>query len=153
MEKIISNINMNKFSLKSTINDFTKARIKQLKEMGIQPTKSQIKKIRESITQTIKSYRQEFKKSTNKDIIQLRLSEKSEEAKQKRKIKINEKAKALKGYTKSFEIGIKNNKDPLKQLQSTRKGIKFHIESILKSMKGLKFVENLKVTFKKKFKK
>ena len=149
MEKIISNINMNKFSLKSTINDFTKARIKQLKEMGIQPTKSQIKKIRESITLTIKSYRQEFKKSTNKDIIQLRLSEKSEEAKQKRKIKINEKAKALKGYTKSFEIGIKNNKDPLKQLQSTRKGIKFHIESILKSMKGLKFVENLKVTFKK----
>ena len=149
MEKIISNINMNKFSLKSTINDFTKARIKQLKEMGIQPTKSQIKKIRESITQTIKSYRQEFNKSTNKDIIQLRLSEKSEEAKQKRKIKINEKAKALKGYTKSFEIGIKNNKDPLKQLQSTRKGIKFHIESILKSMKGLKFVENLKVTFKK----
>ena len=149
MEKIISNINMNKFSLKSTINDFTKARIKQLKEMGIQPTKSQIKKIRESITQTIKSYRQEFKKSTNKDIIQLRLSEKSEEAKQKRKIKINEKAKALKGYTNSFEIGIKNNKDPLKQLQSTRKGIKFHIESILKSMKGLKFVENLKVTFKK----
>ena len=148
-EKIISNINMNKFSLKSTINDFTKARIKQLKEMGIQPTKSQIKKIRESITQTIKSYRQEFKKSTNKDIIQLRLSEKSEEAKQKRKIKINEKAKALKGYTKSFEIGIKNNKDPLKQLQSTRKGIKFHIENILKSMKGLKFVENLKVTFKK----
>ena len=149
MEKIISNINMNKFSLKSTINDFTKARIKHLKEMGIQPTKSQIKKIRESITQTIKSYRQEFKKSTNKDIIQLRLYEKSEEAKQKRKIKINEKAKALKGYTKSFEIGIKNNKDPLKQLQSTRKGIKFHIESILKSMKGLKFVENLKVTFKK----
>ena len=140
---------MNKFSLKSTINDFTKARIKQLKEMGIQPTKSQIKKIRESITQTIKSYRQEFKKSPNKDLIQMRLSEKSEEAKQKRKIKINEKAKALKGYTKSFEIGIKNNKDPLKQLQSTRKGIKFHIESILKSMKGLKFVENLKVTFKK----
>ena len=149
MEKIISNINMNKFSLKSTINDFTKARIKQLKEMGIQPTKSQIKKIRESITQTIKSYRQEFKKSPNKDIIQMKLSEKSEEVKQKRKIKINEKAKALKGYTKSFEIGIKNNKDPLKQLQSTRKGIKFHIESILKSMKGLKFVENLKVTFKK----
>ena len=148
-KKIISNINMNKFSLKSAINDFTKARIKQLKEMRIQPSKSQIKKIRESIAQNLKSARQEFKKSTNKDLIQLILSEKSEEAKQKRKIKINEKAKALKGYTKSFEIGIKNNKDPLKQLQSTRKGIKFHIESILKSMKGLKFVENLKVTFKK----
>ena len=148
-EKIISNINMNKFSLKSAINDFTKARIKQLKEMRIQPSKSQIKKIRESIAQNLKSARQEFKKSTNKDLIQLILSEKSEEAKQKRKIKINEKAKALKGYTKSFEIRIINNKDPLKQLQSTRKGIKFHIESILKSMKGLKFVETLKITLKK----
>ena len=140
---------MNKFSLKSAINDFTKARIKQLKEMNIKLSKSQIEKIRESITQNLKSYIKDFKKSPNKDIIQMKLSEKSEEAKQKRKIKINEKAKALKGYTKSFEIGIKNNKDPLKQLQSTRKGIKFHIESILKSMKGLKFVENLKVTFKK----
>ena len=148
-EKIISNINMNKFSLKSAINDFTKARIKELKEMRIQPSKSQIKKIRESIAQNLKSARQEFKKSTNKDLIQLILSEKSEEAKQKRKIKINEKAKALKGYTKSFEIRIINNKDPLKQLQSTRKGIKFHIESILKSMKGLKFVETLKITLKK----
>ena len=148
-EKIISNINMNKFSLKSAINDFTKARIKELKEMRIQLSKSQIKKIRESIAQNLKSARQEFKKSTNKDLIQLILSEKSEEAKQKRKIKINEKAKALKGYTKSFEIGIKNNKDPLKQLQNTRKGIKFHIESILKSMKGLKFVETLKITLKK----
>ena len=30
--------------------------------------------------------------------------------------KIDQVAKALKGYTKSFEIGIKNNKDPLAQL-------------------------------------
>ena len=57
--------------------------------------------------------------------------------------------KALKGYTKFFEIGIKYNKDPLEQLQSTRKAIEHHIESILTSMKGLKFVETLKVTFKK----
>ena len=51
--------------------------------------------------------------------------------------------------TKSFEIGIKNNKDPLEQLQNTRKAIEYHIVSILPSMKGLKFVETLKVTFKK----
>ena len=31
--------------------------------------------------------------------------------------------KALKGYTKSFEIGIKNNKDTLAQLQNTRKAL------------------------------
>ena len=58
-------------------------------------------------------------------------------------------AKALKGYTKSFEIGIKNNKDPLAQLQNTRKVTEYHIVKILTSMKGLKFVETLRVTFKK----
>ena len=63
--------------------------------------------------------------------------------------KIEQVAKALKGFTKSFEIGIKNNKDPLEQLQNTRKAIEYHIVSILPSMKGLKFVETLKVTFKK----
>ena len=63
--------------------------------------------------------------------------------------KIEQVDKALKGYTKSFEIGINNNKDPLAQLQSTRKAIEHHITSILKSMKGLKFVETLRVTFKK----
>jgi len=63
--------------------------------------------------------------------------------------KIEQVAKALKGYTKSFEIGIKNNKDPLAQLQNTRKAIEYHIVNILTSMKGLKFVETLKVTFEK----
>ena len=63
--------------------------------------------------------------------------------------KIEQVVKALKGYTKSFEIDIKNNKDPLAQLQNTRKAIKNHIISLIGSMKGLKFVETLKVTFKK----
>ena len=63
--------------------------------------------------------------------------------------KIEQVANALKGYTKSFEIGIKDKKDPLKQLQSTRKSIEYHIESLLASMKGIKFVETLSVTFTK----
>ena len=54
--------------------------------------------------------------------------------------KIEQVAKALKGYTKSFEIGIKNNKDPLEQLKNTRNAIEHHIISILTSKKGLKFV-------------
>ncbi|XP_068704482.1 uncharacterized protein [Montipora foliosa] len=62
---------------------------------------------------------------------------------------IEQTAKALKGYTKSFEINIKNNKDPLMQLQNTRKAVANHIENILISMKGLKFVETLKVTLTK----
>ena len=63
--------------------------------------------------------------------------------------KIEQVTKALKGYTKSFEISIINNKDPLTQLQNTRKAVEYHIMKILTSMKGLKFVETLEVTFKK----
>ena len=51
--------------------------------------------------------------------------------------KIDPVAKALKGFTKSFEIGITNDKDPLAQLQNTRKAIEHHIRNILESMKGL----------------
>ena len=67
----------------------------------------------------------------------------------KPRTKIEQVANALKGYTKSFEIGIKNNKDPLAQLQNTRKAVEYHIVSILTSMKGLKFVETIKITLKK----
>ena len=57
--------------------------------------------------------------------------------------------KALKGYTKSFEISIKNNKDPLIQMQNTRKAIEQRLMTLLNEMKGLKYVETLKVTFNK----
>ena len=62
---------------------------------------------------------------------------------------IQETNKALKGFTKSYEINTKNNKDPLMQLQNTRKAVAIHIEKMLKSMTGLKFVETLRVTFEK----
>ena len=57
--------------------------------------------------------------------------------------------KALNGYTKSYEITIKNNKSPLIQLQKTRLDISYHIMNLLKSIKGLKYVETLKITFMK----
>ena len=63
--------------------------------------------------------------------------------------KIEQTDKALKGYTKSFEIGIKNNKDPLTQMQNTRKAIEHSVISLLNQMNGLKYVETLKVTFEK----
>ena len=56
---------------------------------------------------------------------------------------------ASKGYTKSYEISIKNNKDPLKQLTDTSKAIEFHIKKQLDEMKGFKYFETLKVTFEK----
>ena len=63
--------------------------------------------------------------------------------------KIEQTDKALKGYTKSYEISIKNNKDPLAQMQNTRMAIEYHTKNILTLMKGLKFVETLKVVFSK----
>ena len=63
--------------------------------------------------------------------------------------KIEQTDKALKGYTKSYEINIKNNKDPLSQMQNTRKAIEHRVITLLNEMKGFKYVETLKVTFKK----
>ena len=56
---------------------------------------------------------------------------------------------ALKGYTESYEISIKNYRDPLIQLQNTRLAVRKHLENVLKSMKGFKYVETLQITFQK----
>ena len=55
-----------------------------------------------------------------------------------------------KSSTGSYEVGIKNSKDPLIQLTYTRKWIETYTTTILNEMKGLKIVETLKVTFTKK---
>ena len=62
---------------------------------------------------------------------------------------IEEIDKALKGYTSSYKISIKHSTDPLLQLQNTRKAVENHIIKALSAMKGLKFIETLKVTFSK----
>ena len=55
-----------------------------------------------------------------------------------------EKSKALKGYTKLYEIAVKNDKDILEQLQNTRLAIRLAIsrffEKILNQNKGFEFV-------------
>ena len=57
--------------------------------------------------------------------------------------------KALKGYTQSFEISIKNDKDPLIQLQKSRRAIEHLFKNLLVQTKGFKFVETLQVKFVK----
>ena len=56
---------------------------------------------------------------------------------------------ALKGHTLSFKIGLKNNKDPSIQLNDTRLAIETKLNSQLDEMKGLKYVESIKVSFEK----
>ena len=63
--------------------------------------------------------------------------------------KIMQVNKALKGFTESYEVTVIDDKDPLVQLQKTRQKLGFYIKNILESMKGLKFIETLKVTFEK----
>ena len=64
--------------------------------------------------------------------------------------KIGEKQRVLKGFTKSYEIGLKTDRDALVQLQNTRLAISRLFNTILNNTKGFKFVETLKVTFVKR---
>ena len=63
--------------------------------------------------------------------------------------KITKRKTAITENALSFEISIKNNKDPLQQLQNTRKAVKHHLIHLLPSMKGLKFIECVKATYTK----
>ena len=56
---------------------------------------------------------------------------------------ITEVARAFKGYTKSYEVGIKNETDPLIQMSSTRLAIAHFMKQLLTQMKGIKFIETL----------
>ena len=60
-----------------------------------------------------------------------------------------QKEQAMRGFTRSYEIGLTNRQDPLIQLQNTRSVIKNNLSKVLNEMKGLKFNETLKITFEK----
>ena len=68
------------------------------------------------------------------------------------RVKIEEVDKAFNGFTNVYGIKIIDKKDPLVQLQNTRKAAASYITSKLTSMKGLKFIESLQVTFEKPLK-
>ena len=109
---------------------------------------------RKSVKQMVKDYEEKHKHyETRPPVLTPRKSVKPMVEKRKPvptpRTKIEQTEKALEGYTKSYKISIKNNKDPLTQLQNNRKVIEFHLNNVLSSMKGFKFVETLQVTFTK----
>ena len=63
--------------------------------------------------------------------------------------KIKELNKALKGHAKSYEIELQDNLNPLNHFTKTRSQTESHLEDLLKTMKGFKFIETLEVTFEK----
>ena len=63
--------------------------------------------------------------------------------------KIKELNKALKGHAKSYEIELQDNLNPLNHFTKTRPLTESHLEDLLKTMKGFKFIETLEVMFEK----
>ena len=62
---------------------------------------------------------------------------------------IKELNRALKGHVKSYEIEFLDNLNPLNHFTKTRPQTESHLEDLLKTMKGFKFIETLEVTFEK----
>ena len=63
--------------------------------------------------------------------------------------KIKELNRALKGHAKSYEIELQDNLNLLNHFMKTRPLTESHLEDLLKTMKGFKFIETLEVTFEK----
>ena len=63
--------------------------------------------------------------------------------------KIKELNRALTGHAKSYEIELQDNLNPLNHFIKTRPQTESHLEDLLKTMKGFKFIEMLEVTFEK----
>ena len=63
--------------------------------------------------------------------------------------KIKEPNRALKGHAKSYEIELLDNLNPLNHFTKTRPQTESHLEDLLKTMKGFKFIETLEVMFEK----
>ena len=60
---------------------------------------------------------------------------------------ISQVEKALKGYTQSFDVELRDKKDPLLQLQKSRRAVEYLFNNLLVQTKGFKFVETLQVKF------
>ena len=79
----------------------------------------------------------EFRDDHEENIISPPLEFRDEPKPIEENIEIKELSRAFKGYTKSYEISIINETDPLIQLQSTRSDLKNHINKLLDELKSL----------------
>ena len=56
---------------------------------------------------------------------------------------------ALRGFTKSFDIQLRDKKDPLIQSQKSRQAIQYLFKNTLIQTKGFKYVETIRILFVK----
>ena len=63
--------------------------------------------------------------------------------------KIKELNRALKGHAKSYKIELLDNLNPSNHFTKTKPQNESHLEDLLKTTKGFKFIETLEITFEK----
>ena len=85
----------------------------------------------------------------NKPIPTPRTKKPSEKPVPEKRTIISQVEKALKGYTQSFDVELRDKKDPLLQLQKSRRAVEYLFNNLLVQTKGFKFVETLQVKFVK----
>ena len=143
-----NHINMDKASLKKlSKSQLIKLLLKQENKKPVQQKRRPIPTPRKSVKQMVKQYEENIilppvpAPRTKKNAVKKPVPT-------PRTI-IKQTDKALKGFAKSYEINIRNNRDPLVQMQNTRQGAEHRVITLLNKMKGLKYVETLKVTFEK----
>ena len=149
-----NHINMDKASLKKlSKSQLIKLLLKQENKKPIQQKRRPIPTPRKSVKEMVKQYEDniiqppaEFR--DNYKPVRTPRTVKRKPIPTPRTI-IKQTDKALKGFAKSYEINIRNKRDPLVQMQNTRKGVEHRLITSLDEMKGLKYVETLKVTFEK----
>ena len=146
-----NHINMDKASLKKlSKSQLIKLLLKQENKKPVQQKRRPIPTPRKSVKEMVKQYEDniipEFR--DNYKPVPTPRTVKRKPIPTPRTI-IKQTDKALKGFAKSYEINIRNNRDPLAQMQNTRNGAERQLTTLLNEMKGLKYVETLKVTFEK----
>ena len=121
-----------------------------LKPTVVTTTRNKLPKVIQKTTENIINW-EEWLKNADEVInaINARKNKRKDEIMNLFKLSFTQKEKALRGFTRSYEIGLVNREDPLIQLQNTRLVIKNNLFKVLNEMKGLKFNETLKTTFEK----
>ena len=89
------------------------------------------------------------KKTSQAPIPTPRTKKPSEKPVPEKRTIISQVEKALKGYTQSFDVELRDKKDPLLQLQKSRRAVEYLFNNLLVQTKGFKFVETLQVKFVK----
>ena len=150
---LMDKINLEKLSKSDLIDLILKLQKSQTDTKDdAKPSTKKIKPVtkpQKSVKSMVKKYEEDIisTKPIPKPKTEKPLQESIQEPKTKKRTIISQIDKALKGYTKSFDVELRNKQDPLIQLQKTRKAIEYLFNHLSGKNKGFKFIETLKVEF------